>query len=64
MPDILTEKNNERRKEMENKIDNKVNEFSLESDHNHTALPINPHALTVLGGYVEGKMQRIKPAKS
>lgn len=68
MPDILTEKINERRKEMENKIDhildNNDNGFSLESDHNYTALPINPHALTVLAGYVARKMRKIKLAKT
>lgn len=67
-PDILTVKNNERRKEIENKIDNildnKYNGFSLESDHNYTTLPINNHALTVLAGYVARKMKKIKPAKT
>jgi len=68
MPDILTEKNNERRKEMEDKIDsildNKDIPLSLETDHDYTVLPINPHALTVLAGYVARKMRKIKPAKN
>ncbi|KAF0742942.1 Uncharacterized protein FWK35_00022370, partial [Aphis craccivora] len=68
MPDILTEKNNERKKEIENKLDNifdnKDNGFSLESDHNYTALPINPHALTVLAGYVTRKMRKIKTSQN
>ncbi|KAL5237829.1 hypothetical protein ACI65C_005239 [Semiaphis heraclei] len=69
MEDIKGDEKNERRREIEEKIDtileNTDIEFSsdMTHDHDYTVLPIDPNALTVLAGYVARKMRKTKPAK-
>ncbi|KAL5239218.1 hypothetical protein ACI65C_006628 [Semiaphis heraclei] len=69
MEDIKGDEKNERRREIEEKIDtileNTDIEFSSDMTHDrdYTVLPIDPNALTVLAGYVARKMRKTKPAK-
>ena len=68
MQDIIGEEHSERKREMEEKIDNILDNSNNQlgydqDDHDYLALPINPHALTVIAGYVSRKMRKSKVAK-
>lgn len=72
MKEITSEKNNERKVELEQKIDNildnnfgdiSVNNLNLQ-DHDYIALKIDENALTVLSEYVARKMKKMNPAKN
>lgn len=72
MRDIMSEQNNQKKIEFEQKIDSildnnagevSVNYLNLE-DHDYATLSINEDALTVLSGYVARKMKKTNPAKN